>query len=183
MNDRRLAVSSLSILARAATKILAAYSRIYQTSQYNLVWQHLRHIVTCAHIALLCYWRFEMTKAEAEDAVGSATWMLSLMEPRWGRSVTEAIHKLNAVAEVMGESSVCNLTAGLNPAAPATPSQTLTPFGLLPDGGVDPSTLGILYEAFDPAYFIDPGTSANTSATVPDTGGWTIDSLFLGDMS
>lgn len=103
VNDRRLAMSSLTILARSAVKILDAYSKMYLDLAYNLVWQHVRHVVTCAHLVLLCFWRYEMTKAEAETSLGLATWMLGLMEPRWGVSASESRRKIVAVAEMMGE--------------------------------------------------------------------------------
>lgn len=103
LNDRRLALSSLSILARSAIKVISAYARIYAATQYNLVWQNVRQISTCAQLVLLCFWRFEITRHEAEDAIGSAAWMLQLMEPRWGVSASEQRRKILIIADTMGE--------------------------------------------------------------------------------
>lgn len=95
-------MGSLTVLARAATRILECYGDIYRRLVYNLVWQHLRHVVTCAHIIIIAYWRFELTKPEAEHVLGLATWILSLMEPRWGRQVSEANRKITLVANALG---------------------------------------------------------------------------------
>lgn len=62
---------------------------------------------------------------------------------------------------------------GLTPAPP--PVQPV-PFDILHNGAMDPSTLGILYEAFDPAFL---SQASRTTSGQPETG-WTIDSLFLG---
>lgn len=102
LNDPRLSVASYAVLARSACSILLRYHSIYRHVTYNLVWQHLRHVVTCAHIVLLCYWRFELSKAEAEQNLKMAAWMLSLMVPRWTNQASDARRKIINVANALG---------------------------------------------------------------------------------
>lgn len=96
-------MSSLSVLARSATQIIVRYNAIYRRLPYNLMWQHLRQVSTCAHIILLCYWRYEITKIEAEIQLSNAVWMLGLMEPRWREQAAEAKQKIHIVSAALGE--------------------------------------------------------------------------------
>jgi hypothetical protein len=107
MDDNRFAVSSLAILARSASQILFRYHDFYLTQHYNLVWQHLLHVVTSAHLVLLCFWRFEITKREAESSLSTAVWILVLSEPRWTAQARRAREKIEAIAVSFGKSQDC----------------------------------------------------------------------------
>lgn len=96
-------MASLAVLARSTAKILECYYDIYLHVEYNLVWQHLRHLVTCAHVVIIAFWRFELTKTEAETALGQTVWMLSLMEPKWKMQASEARRKILMIANALGE--------------------------------------------------------------------------------
>lgn len=102
LNDSRLSMASLAVLSRSAMKILACYYDIYLHLEYNLVWAHIRHIITSAHIVIIAFWRFELTKTEAETALGQAVWMLSLMEPRWRSQASEGRRKILLIANALG---------------------------------------------------------------------------------
>ncbi|BEJ13130.1 hypothetical protein CspHIS471_0303040 [Cutaneotrichosporon sp. HIS471] len=161
LNDSRLSMSSLAVLTRSATKIIACYYDFYLYHEYNLMWLHFRHLVTCAHIVIIAHWRFELTKPEAEIALSHALWMIGLMEARWGRQASEARRKILQVANALS----------LPIAPPATPAVSEGSHVLGYDGQdmFDQNALGVLYEAFDAA----------VNAQAPMSGGWTIDSLFL----
>jgi hypothetical protein len=156
LNDSRLSMSSLAVLSRSALKILACYYEMYLRHEYNLIWLHLRHLVTCAHIVIIAHWRFELTKAEAETALGQALWIIGLMEVRWRTQASEARRKILQVANALALPVV-------PPPTPAVSDSFYEGPGML-----DQSTLGVLYEAFDAA----------VNAQTPMSG-WTIDSLFL----
>jgi hypothetical protein len=96
-------MSSLAVLARSATQIIVRYNAIYRRLPYNLMWQHLRQITTCAHVLLLCYWRYELTKSETEVSLSLAVWMIGLMEPRWREQAADAKRKIILIAESIGE--------------------------------------------------------------------------------
>jgi hypothetical protein len=91
------------MLARSAVQILSRYRYVYENEIYNLVWQHWKHILTCAHIVLLCFWRYELTKDEAEQNLSTALWLLKLAEPRWGDQARMAREKIESIAGVFGE--------------------------------------------------------------------------------
>lgn len=91
------------MLARSAVQILSRYRYVYENEIYNLVWQHWKHILTCAHIVLLCFWRYELTKDEAEQNLSTALWLLKLAEPRWGDQARMAREKIESVAGAFGE--------------------------------------------------------------------------------
>lgn len=97
-------MASLAVLSRSAVKIVSCYHEIYLHLEFNLVWQHLRHLATCAHILIIAFWRFELTKAEAETALGQAVWMISLMEPKWREQASEAKRKILLIANALGTS-------------------------------------------------------------------------------
>lgn len=122
LEDDRFAMSSLAILARASTQILSAYHEWYSTQSFNLMWQQLRHVITCAHITILCYIRFELLKEEAEANLAKVFWILALSEPRWTDQVQSARIKIEQMASAFGEllqTSVC----GTNPTGLVTPTQ------------------------------------------------------------
>lgn len=98
IEDFRFAVSCLSVLARSASQILTRYQDFYISQHYNLVWQHLRHIVTAAHVTLLCFWRFELTKREAEQSLSTAISILHLFQPRWGMQASGPRERIEAIA-------------------------------------------------------------------------------------
>lgn len=180
LRDRRVSMSSLAVLARSATQILVRYNAIYRRLPYNLMWQHLRQITTCAHILLLCYWRYELTKSETEVSLSLAVWMIGLMEPRWREQAADAKSKIIRIAESIGELlSPIQLTAGLNLSAENVDAhlveQSILTGGIGSSGPapVDPfldaqGALGSLYETFQ-------NFNQDTS-TLPV---WTIDPLFL----
>lgn len=103
LTDDRFAMSSLAILARSASQILARYHDWYTTQTYNLAWQHLRHITTCAHVSMICYWRQELLQRETETNLASAIWILSLAEPRWTTFAQSAREKIELVAHALGK--------------------------------------------------------------------------------
>jgi hypothetical protein len=103
LGDERFAMSSMAILARASTQILTAYYEWYSTQTFNLMWQQLRHVVTCAHITVLCHVRFELLKEEAEANLVKVFWILALSEPRWTDQVQSARIKIEQVATAFGE--------------------------------------------------------------------------------
>ena len=105
LEDDRFAMSSLAILARASTQILTAYHEWYSTQSFNLMWQQLRHVITCAHITILCYVRFELLKEEAEANLVKVFWILALSEPRWTDQVQSARVKIEEMATAFGRSS------------------------------------------------------------------------------
>lgn len=104
LDDERFTMSSLAILARSSTQILARYHEWYSTSNYNLAWHHVRQITTCAHVTLICYWRQELLKGETETNLASALWILGLAEPRWTTFAQSAREKLGLVATSLGQS-------------------------------------------------------------------------------
>lgn len=103
MKDPRFNMSSLAILARSATEIMRNYHDYYSTRPYLGIWQHLRHIITSAHIGLLCFWRHELHRREAEQIVSSAVWILQLAEPRWPVLASSARLKIEEIVKAMGE--------------------------------------------------------------------------------
>lgn len=194
LRDRRVSMSSLSVLARSATQVLVRYNAIYRRLPYNLMYQHLRQVVTCAHIVLVCFWRYEITKPEAEITLSIAVWIISLMEPRWREMASEARRKVVLVAGALGECKVnrvmtqsqmtdlleleCLLTQDLDLTPEAVEARLsagdLRGIGNVL-GNVSPETfldahgaLGSLYETYQ-------NFNQDTS-TLP---AWTIDPLFL----
>ncbi|GMK56148.1 hypothetical protein CspeluHIS016_0212040 [Cutaneotrichosporon spelunceum] len=170
VHDRRLSMSSLAVLARAATRILECYGDIYRRLVYNLVWQHLRHVVTCAHIVIIAYWRFELTKSEAEHVLGLATWMLSLMEPRWQQQASEGIRKITQVANALGLNVATSSTLAVRPPDPGMGA--FPPFTGEGDSNDFALPSGVLFEMFD--QFNGGSGLGPTPQSI-----WTIDSLFL----
>jgi len=119
LEDERFTMSSMAILARASTQILTAYHEWYSTQSFNLMWQQLRHVITCAHITILCHVRFELLKEEAEANLVKVFWILALSEPRWTDQVQSARSKIEQMASVFGKSSsLSSLISGL-----VTPTQ------------------------------------------------------------
>jgi hypothetical protein len=104
LEDERFTMSSMAILARASTQILTAYHEWYSTQSFNLMWQQLRHVITCAHITILCHVRFELLKEEAEANLVKVFWILALSEPRWTDQVQSARSKIEQMASVFGKS-------------------------------------------------------------------------------
>jgi hypothetical protein len=96
-------MSSMAILARASTQILTAYHEWYSTQSFNLMWQQLRHVITCAHITILCHVRFELLKEEAEANLVKVFWILALSEPRWTLQVQSARINIEQMASAFGE--------------------------------------------------------------------------------
>lgn len=163
--DKRVSMSSLSVLARSAVQVIVRYSSIYRRLPYNLMHQHLQQIRTCANIIVLCFWKFEMTKTEAEVSIAMAVWMIGLMVPRWGKQAADASRKITQLSEAVGldispasvDGSLQNFSAG----ALASMSST--------ESFIDAhGALGSLYETFQ-------NFNQNT-ASLPS---WTIDPLFL----
>lgn len=113
LEDVRLSMSSLAILARSSAQILARYHEWYSTQNYNLAWQHLRQITTCAHVTLICYCRQELLKRETEATLASAIWILGLAEPRWTTFAQSTREKLGLVADALGESLCGTRTDGI----------------------------------------------------------------------
>ena len=105
LEDERFLMSSMAILARASTQILTAYYEWYSTQTFNLMWQQLRHVVTCAHITILCHVRFELLKEEAEANLVKVFSILALSEPRWTDQVKSARMKIEQVATAFGQYS------------------------------------------------------------------------------
>lgn len=103
MNDERFAMSSLAILSRSASQILSRYHEWYSSQVYNLSWQHLHHITTCANVTLFCYWRHELLKQEAEVNLNSAIWILQLAQPRWTTFAQTSRERIERVCEAFGE--------------------------------------------------------------------------------
>jgi hypothetical protein len=95
----------MAILARASTQILTAYHEWYSTQSFNLMWQQLRHVITCAHITILCHSRYELLKEEAEANLVKVFWILALSEPRWTVQVQSARSKVEQMASAFGKSS------------------------------------------------------------------------------
>jgi hypothetical protein len=102
LDDERFTMSSMAILARASTQILTAYHEWYSTQSFNLMWQQLRHVITCAHITILCHVRFELLREEAEANLVKVFWILALSEPRWTDQVQSARSKIEQMASVFG---------------------------------------------------------------------------------
>jgi hypothetical protein len=110
------------MLARSAVQILSRYRYVYENEIYNLVWQHWKHILTCAHIVLLCFWRYELTKDEAEQNLSTALWLLKLAEPRWGDQARMAREKIESIAGAFGELSSTKVHIVRNAHGQASPS-------------------------------------------------------------
>ena len=102
VRDDRLSCSSWAGLARGAIHILSKYRNLYTTASYNFVWTHYRRIVTCAHLVLLCFWRYELEKGEAEQHLCIALYLLDLTSTRRAEAV-DARRKIEVIAQAMGE--------------------------------------------------------------------------------
>jgi len=109
LDDGRYAMTSIAIMARSATQILARYHDWYSTENYNLAWQHLQHIVTCAHVTLFCHIRQELLAKETEVNLASALWILGLAEPRWTSFAKVSKERIQAIALALGTSSLKTL--------------------------------------------------------------------------
>jgi hypothetical protein len=94
----------MSVISRSAVKIISVIHHMYshELDDINMVWQHLRKVVTCAHIALLSYWRYELREPEAATAVQEALHVLGILQVRWGRQVADAIFNIYELASVLG---------------------------------------------------------------------------------
>lgn len=121
----------------------------------------------CAYVIILCFWRYEVTRTEAETSLGMAVWMISLMEPRWGHSAADSKIKVTRLAEAVG--------LDVNPSMPNVPLDQSS--GVLPSQAMSEAeqfidahgALGSLYETFQ-----------NFNQTTANPGlSWTIDPLFL----
>ena len=98
LRDDRLSCTSWAGLARGAIHIISKYRNLYTTASYNFVWTHLRRIITSAHLVMLCYWRCELEKGEAEQALCIALYLLELSSTRWPSAVP-AKGKIETVAK------------------------------------------------------------------------------------
>jgi hypothetical protein len=105
LDDDRYAMSSIALMARSATQILARYHDWYSTENYNLAWQHLQHIITCAHVTLFCYIRQELLSRETETNLASALWILGLAEPRWTSFAVVSRERLKAISLALSTTS------------------------------------------------------------------------------
>lgn len=109
IRDPRFATSSLAVVSRSCAEILGRYRDFYLTGYYNLVHQHLRHFVTCAHLVIYCFWKYAMMKREAEELLSIASWLIQFFEPRWGDQALHARLKLHLVAGAFGARVLCTL--------------------------------------------------------------------------
>lgn len=111
LDDERYSMSSIAIMARSASQILARYHDWYAAESYNLAWQHLQHIVTCAQVTLFCHIRQELLRKETETNLASALWILGLAEPRWTSFARVSRERIQAIGIALGTCfESCRLT-------------------------------------------------------------------------
>lgn len=102
MNDRRVSVASMAMMARSAAKIIETYYSAISSDSYNCMWTQLRQITTCAHVVLFLVTKYEMRKSEAEDLLSKACWIIDLWAVRWKKQAADARSKILMVAQAFG---------------------------------------------------------------------------------
>lgn len=102
MNDRRVSVASMAVMARSASKLIEVYYGMISSEMYNCMWTQLRQVTTCAHVVLFLLTKYEIRKAEAEDLLSKACWILDLWAVRWKKQAADARAKILMVAQAMG---------------------------------------------------------------------------------
>lgn len=75
----------------------------YESDDVNMVWQHLKIVVACAHIVLFSFWRYELREDEAARALDLSLEVLMAMQPRWGLQIEDAVHNIHVMADVVGK--------------------------------------------------------------------------------
>lgn len=90
-------------MARAASNMIESCASAMSFMMYNAIWTQLRQMITCAHVILYLYSKYEVRRPEAEDLLSKACWVIDLFSVRWRKPASDARAKILMVAQVFGE--------------------------------------------------------------------------------